>query len=315
MNSDISMRKTGVKMRITVLMSTYNGGKYLSKQLESILNQSGVKLNIIIRDDGSTDNTKQILNQYSSKYDNFTVLYGKNIGASKSFLYLINHFTDSDYFALSDQDDVWDKDKLSIAINELKKLDNKKPNLYYSNLRVCDKKLNFVRNSHKKPHISDNRYSCLLESLATGCTIVYNRRLAELMKTVHLKDYTMHDIWLYQTATLLGEIIYDFTPHISYRVHDDNEIGTFLKRPGIKKILKELKNDLTNRQVLTKNAQILMNYLKDYLSPIDTQEINKVINYKKSLKSKLILLNDKKLLSNSNLTNFRLRVKIITGIL
>lgn len=309
------MRKTGVKMRITVLMSTYNGGKYLSKQLESILNQSGVKLNIIIRDDGSTDNTKQILNQYSSKYDNFTVLYGKNIGASKSFLYLINHFTDSDYFALSDQDDVWDKDKLSIAINELKKLDNKKPNLYYSNLRVCDKKLNFVRNSHKKPHISDNRYSCLLESLATGCTIVYNRRLAELMKTVHLKDYTMHDIWLYQTATLLGEIIYDFTPHISYRVHDDNEIGTFLKRPGIKKILKELKNDLTNRQVLTKNAQILMNYLKDYLSPIDTQEINKVINYKKSLKSKLILLNDKKLLSNSNLTNFRLRVKIITGIL
>lgn len=92
---------------ITVLMSTYNGEKYLKEQLDSILNQEQVDLKLLIRDDGSTDGTVNILKEYENSHTNIKWYSGLNLGCGKSFFQLVLDAPKSDYYAFVDQDDVW----------------------------------------------------------------------------------------------------------------------------------------------------------------------------------------------------------------
>ena len=111
---------------VTVLVSTYNGQKYLSKQLDSLISQVGVDMKIIVRDDGSSDGTRQILRNYAQTYSNIQLLFEDNCGAEESFNKLCQYSLQqdlTDYYAFCDQDDVWDNDKLSIAIQSLEKFD------------------------------------------------------------------------------------------------------------------------------------------------------------------------------------------------
>ena len=125
--------------KVAVLMSTYNGEQFLREQLDSILDQENVDLNLYVRDDGSNDHTIDILSEYADKHSNVHFYRGdKNLGACGSFLELLSKEYDADYFALADQDDIWDKDKISVAIEKLKTLPADKPALYHSNLRIVD---------------------------------------------------------------------------------------------------------------------------------------------------------------------------------
>ena len=95
---------------VVVLLSSYNGEQYIKEQVESILGQKNVRVKLLIRDDGSTDATPNLLSKYS-QLPNVDVVYGKNIGASNSFLWLIKNAPECEYYSFSDQDDVWDNDK------------------------------------------------------------------------------------------------------------------------------------------------------------------------------------------------------------
>ena len=103
-------------------MSTFNGEKYLQEQLNSLFNQENIKLDILVRDDNSTDKTKEILDRNHIKW--YT---GKNLKPAKSFFDLIKKSGDFEYYAFCDQDDVWDNKKLYIAIKKLEKCNNNKP--------------------------------------------------------------------------------------------------------------------------------------------------------------------------------------------
>ena len=122
--------------KVLVLMSTYNGEKYLGQQIESILAQEKVDVHLMIRDDGSTDNTRNVLKRYENN-DRITIKYGKNTGVGVSFLKLLYVNMDADYYAFSDQDDVWKKDKLIAGIRKLEEING--PALYASNQTVTDK--------------------------------------------------------------------------------------------------------------------------------------------------------------------------------
>ncbi|WP_276834352.1 glycosyltransferase, partial [Massilicoli timonensis] len=104
--------------RILVLLSAYNGEKYISAQIESILYQKTEhQVDLLIRDDGSNDDTLNILQEYETKYpDRIKVVEGENIGYNKSFFWLIQEANGYDYYSLSDQDDVWLDNKLDIAV-------------------------------------------------------------------------------------------------------------------------------------------------------------------------------------------------------
>lgn len=100
---------------VQVVMSTYNGEKYLKEQIDSILSQEGVDVRLYIRDDGSSDRTTDILASYQ-EHKNVKIEKGNNLGFAKSFLTALDECDEADYYAFSDQDDVWEKDKLSTAI-------------------------------------------------------------------------------------------------------------------------------------------------------------------------------------------------------
>ena len=134
--------------RILVLVSTYNGERYLSQQLDSILNQKGVNVSVLVRDDGSSDNTIRILEDYEKRNQNLHYYQGTNVGPIMSFFDLLNQAKGYEYYAFCDQDDVWDDDKLSSAILLLDKEPDSLPVLYCSNLKVVDENLNFCRKAH-----------------------------------------------------------------------------------------------------------------------------------------------------------------------
>ena len=204
--------------KIVVLISTYNGVKYLKEQINSVLGQTDVDLDILVRDDGSTDGTLDLLKYYSCKYRNFSYYADKNIGAAKSFLDLVAKAPVADYYAFCDQDDVWDPCKLKKAIEMIKSLPIDKPNLYYSNLRIVSADLSFSRMRFDEYKKKNNKYSALVENLCAGCTAVFNYTAKRMMSEQMPEEILMHDYWLYLLCSLLGNVIYDSNAFISYRL-------------------------------------------------------------------------------------------------
>lgn len=209
---------------VTVLMSTYNGEKYLVEQLESVLGQKDVELSILVRDDGSTDNTKGILQQYQEK--GLLKWYsGQNLRSAKSFLDLVYTASGTDYYAFCDQDDVWNEDKLCRAIGALEKQgDAKLPRLYCSNYQLVDAELN---NLPDNGHVSTTTFeAALVSSCCTGCTCVFNNALRLVLKEGAPNVIVMHDDWVHKVCLAVGgTVVYDEYRSLKYRQHGGNVDG------------------------------------------------------------------------------------------
>lgn len=211
--------------RVLVLMSVYNGCKYLPVQLDSIISQEGVNVSLYIRDDGSEEDPETIIHEYAKKIS-ITYCKGHNIGAAGSFMQLIDLAEEEyDYYAFADQDDFWEKDKLYTAIQYLEDKGERSA-LYYSDVRRVGQNLERIENPYKKVYHTEIFPDVIILTEAPGCTMVFNKKLL-----VSLKRYTpnyiyMHDSWVIQVcAAIGGTIVYDERPHILYRQHTDNVIA------------------------------------------------------------------------------------------
>lgn len=217
---------------IQILMSTYNGEKYLKEQLESILTQDceqfgKAALTLKVRDDGSQDGTQQILQQYAEKYPEIISWYqGENIGVIGSFFDLMKQADVCDYYAFADQDDYWMPEKLTRGIEKLEGLSEDKPLLYCCRPKLVDAQLHTIESNIDRPPMRPSFENAMIENIATGCTEIFNRNLYVLV-IKQLPEFTvMHDWWLYLTATCFGEMVYDETSYICYRQHGGNVLGT-----------------------------------------------------------------------------------------
>lgn len=212
---------------VLVLMSTYNGENYLVEQIESILSQKDINVHLLVRDDGSKDNTLSILKKYE-KNKRIDLIKGVNLGCANSFKFLLLEAYklrfDYDYFAFADQDDVWFLDKLHAAALKLSTYSEDKPIMYCSNLLVVDKNLNERGLFHPKI-VQLSVANSLIESIATGCTMVFNRKVVELFHDYTPKTLRIHDLWIYHMCILLGEVCYDSQSYVYYRQHGNNVIG------------------------------------------------------------------------------------------
>ncbi len=205
-------------------MSTYNGEQYIEEQIDSILQQDCKEVNLLVRDDGSSDSTVNILQRYSEKYGNIVYYTGKNIGVAHSFFDLLAHVPDNaEYIAFSDQDDVWLKDKLTVAVRQL--AGKEMPALYCCRPLLVDRDLKVLKDRIRIANPRPGFGNSMIENICTGCTIVFNRKLYDLIRGKHPRHYLIHDMWLYQVASCFGEVIYDCEPHILYRQHGSNAIG------------------------------------------------------------------------------------------
>ena len=162
--------------KVLVLMATYNGEKYLQEQLDSLYKQQGVEIEILVRDDGSTDSTTKILEENSIAH-NLVWYQGEHKNVSKGFYELMKKGARQkcDFFAFCDQDDVWDFNKLIIAVNKIRNI--KGPALYYSGQRLVDENLSFIEN-HKLNKNRSLKTRFILSDFA-GCTGVFNKLLID----------------------------------------------------------------------------------------------------------------------------------------
>ena len=300
---------------VCVLLSTYNGEAFLREQLDSLFAQEDVELTILARDDGSSDGTTAILAAYAEQHPNLRFFCGSNCGPARSFFTLMEKAPEADYYAFCDQDDVWDPDKLKIAVGMLAKADPAAPNVYHYNLRIVDRALHFYRLSHARPYAQKTKYSVLTEDCATGCTIVFNRTAEELLRH-HIPAYfSMHDSWVYLVCRFFGTAIYDFDAHISYRQHGDNAIGTYLGRKT-KDIYLERFHRLFNRELQPRynNARSFYEEFGFMLNEKDRKKVLKLVRYKDSLPRRLSLLFDTEIHASDLSREIRYRGLILLGI-
>ncbi|WP_171719804.1 glycosyltransferase [Paenibacillus phytohabitans] len=274
---------------ILILLSTYNGANYLETQLKSLYSQKNVNINILVRDDGSTDGTHMILERWE-KRGLLSWYTGRNLKPALSFMDLVFSAPPYKYYAFCDQDDVWEPDKLNIAIERLKKLPNDKEALYCSALNIVDEQLKFLK--IKK---IENIYSlgeALIRNNIVGCTMVLNKKLVDSLRE-HLPKYIeMHDSWIYKVCLVIGgNIIVDNLSYINYRQHTGNVVGA--RNGYMKKIKFRIKLLLTNKENKSlKTSKELLDGYSEKISISDRELLLKVLQYKNSIKSKLSLIKD-----------------------
>ncbi len=218
-----------MKFKIKVLLATFNGFDWIINQIDSILNQSGVDVVINISDDGSSDDTQQLLNSYSSFGESFVLLpIKKNGGASANFFRLFRDadLINFDYVALSDQDDLWHNDKLSCAIQMIQA---NKVDAYSSNVLAFwpDDKQKLINKAQ-----AQQQYDYMFESAGPGCTFVLTKKLALVLQGFLIENeekcqlVALHDWFIYAYARSNGyKWFIDPTPHMLYRQHAENVVG------------------------------------------------------------------------------------------
>lgn len=219
-------------MDVDILLATYNGEKFLKEQLDSILNQTYPHFNLLIRDDGSTDRTLEIIKSYQDPriklIENQT-----NGGVVHNFSCLLQA-SFAPYVLLCDQDDVWNEDKLERMLVIAQTFDDGKPLLVHHDMNVVDSSLNtispsFWQFSKLNPQATGlNRL--LMQNNVTGAACLINHALIEKALPIP-QDALMHDHWLALIAAAFGEIIPVKEPLIKYRQHGKNQLGA--KKQGV----------------------------------------------------------------------------------
>lgn len=234
---------------VQVLISTYNGEKYISEQLDSILRQDYKYIDILIRDDGSTDDTVQIISKKILSHSTIPIQFyvGENIGVINSFFDLLETASeDASYYALCDQDDIWLKKKLSTAVSKLIDIPENVPAIYCSRAELVDENLNTLGYWPSIPKRNLDFSNALVQNIAVGCTIVLNKAAMNLILKClpDTKKIIMHDWWIYLCTSAFGRVLYDRNTLIKYRQHDSNVMGG--TRNPILKLKKRINNFVEN---------------------------------------------------------------------
>ena len=300
-------------MKLTVLLSTYNGQQYLPAQLDSLLAQDLLPAKIRVRDDGSSDDTLKILKEYSEKYPIIEYYCGENRKPAGSFWNLIETCEDADYYALCDQDDVWFKDKLSTAVKVLEKEDPDIPLLYCSRFTLTDKDLNPINSDVSKLYgFSDFPHS-LIYHTAPGCTFVFNHAARKKVLQYDItKEYCIiHDAIIHKVTAMFGKVILDETPHMYYRQHGNNQIGLSADKVKVffGRIDRFLRSDIRNYR--SRTAKSLLRVYGDQIDEDKKDLLDMVANYEDDPKLKRRLMNENRFRSGTiNDLFFRLLVLV-----
>lgn len=209
--------------KVVVLMSTYNGERYVSEQLESILRQLPPGGTVIVRDDGSTDRTVASIAAIGDS--RVAVVQGKNMGFGASFLTLLTMApTDAELVMFSDQDDVWLPCKIGRAWQHLRPLADL-PALYGSAQMLVDQDLRPLHATPPWPR-GPSLEGALTENIITGCTAALNRPALLLLRQAGAPpEVRFHDWWMYLVVSAFGQVIHDDEPTLLYRQHGANHIG------------------------------------------------------------------------------------------
>jgi len=228
-SSNIEFAPVASSPLVAILLCTYNGEKFLAEQLDSYEAQSYQNWILMVSDDGSTDATLQILQQYQAKWphEKMTIRNGPQKGFCQNFLSLAcDPEIAASYYAFSDQDDVWLPEKLAVALQTIVANQN-----IYVPFIYCGR-TTYVTDELKPCGISPlfvfppSFRNALVQSIAGGNTMVFNLAAKLLIEKAGPLNVPSHDWWLYQLISgAEGDVFYDPVPHLLYRQHDGALVG------------------------------------------------------------------------------------------
>ena len=236
-----------------ILMASFNGEKYIRQQLDSILNQTHEQFNLIIRDDGSSDSTAEILKQYA-KYDKRIVILqngtGKH-GAYRNFWTLIHYARENclnyDYYFFSDQDDIWEHDKLAVMLETAEKQQSEKPLLLYGDMQVIDRnnRIKYYSLNQVMGIGEISGYSLFFtHGFLWGCDICVNRTLFNKVPLLPLDhphiDIISHDNYFGKYALTMGQALFIDQILVRHRRHSENTTGGYAMALSPTKVVRKV---------------------------------------------------------------------------
>jgi glycosyltransferase involved in cell wall biosynthesis len=258
---------------VVICLATYNGETYLRDQLESLINQENVDIEILVGDDGSTDKTLGVLREYAQLGKLAGVHHFNRVGTNKNFLNLLKLCKEYDFVAFSDQDDIWESNKLY----ELSKLlGSEKPELAFCQRSILiSGKRSYIP---KFLNVSKVGFqNALVENVAPGNTMLLNQKAVEIIIASNASSAEYYDSYIYLLISGLGVVKYLPKPLLKYRIHENNAVG--IRRFDISGYKHAVKNYVFNAQLLksgysesldAEKLELLENFLMSF------QEKNKI---------------------------------------
>ena len=305
--------------KIAILLSTYNGEKYIKEQIDSILNQQGVETYIFVRDDGSSDATVAILKELQVTYRNrIELTQGKNLGYAGSFISLLSKSEEKfDFYAFSDQDDVWLPEKCKRGVDALIK-NRVCLGLYASAITICDENLHPVYVNHYDEKFCTLKSDFIRHRYA-GCTMLFTRQLAvlarQLLNSTGYERYPFsHDFALTSIAHIVGKVVLD---QESFILHRRLESSVTAREKGVlNRIKTELDGIIRRKGEASSLAGTLLalEQLGIYLSDKDKSFLNAVMSQRECLKSRLKLIADSEFSCGIRICDFITYSKILLGL-
>lgn len=273
---------------IDIVLPTFNGYKHLEEQLNSIIFQlKDTNWRLLIRDDKSQDLTKEIIYKYQNKYNqNFLLINNtnQNLGVILNISQILQ-YSKSNYILFSDQDDVWLSHKIEITLSKMIQIENEygkeTPILIHTDLQVVDRNLNLIEISFQKyqnldPHPKNLLPRLLVQNFVTGCTMMINKPLKELITTIP-SEAIMHDWWIALIAATMGKIAYINEPTVLYRQHQNNTIGA--SPWGINYILSKAKNVDEIKNTIQKTIIQAKKFREIYQDKLSLEQIQIIDTY------------------------------------
>jgi glycosyltransferase involved in cell wall biosynthesis len=289
------------KPNLCVVMATFNGDRFLNSQLESISNQNTADLYLIVNDDGSTDNTMQILSYWKMKGLIKELHTSNRIGADASFMKLLKLAKYFDYVAFSDQDDLWEPNKLYTLQS---KIQGEEPTLVFCNRNYinADNEIISTR-SHK---IRPSFQNALIENVAPGNTMLMNKSLVDLICALPDDIVGHYDAWIYLVASGLGKCVYVPEALVNYRLHGDNLVG--LRKRNLESVL----DSIQKQAVLVESfAENVFGQLSEEKSQT-LQEYISFLNLTK-LRERFFHIRKLRVYRTTKVDNFLFRILLLAG--
>lgn len=267
------------KVKIAILLATYNGAHYLAEQIDSILEQSNRDWHLFIHDDGSSDGTMDVVSEYQRHYpDIISVMsYDAQGGPCANFMSMLR-LVEADYYMFADQDDVWLKDKIAMTLTKIESAQAEKgkdkPIVAHTDLYVVDEKLNILSNSLWKdiaarPDFVHSFKDCVI-CYVTGCAMMFNAAAKQSALSHDMGKATMHDAWIVDCVWADGGFVLDInTPSVYYRQHSNNTLGVAngvaSRLTLVYRITHLLEMQKTNLRILTMLQSIAPFSLLDFI--------------------------------------------------
>jgi len=279
--------------KVQILLSTWNGERWLPELLNSLLKQTYQSWQLIIRDDGSSDNTLKMLTKWQEFYpQKISILKDKqHIGSKHSFSRLVEQST-AHYLMFCDQDDVWKNNKIDLQMMRMREQEQRygkaTPVLIHSDLEVVDESLMTKHSSFwrlRRFKLEQPKQQYLVQNVVTGSTSLFNRVAADLAFPLSSKAME-HDRWLALCVAWFGVVNGVDLPLVKYRQHSKNQIGAFVTNISVR----------SSAMAWSRQAEYFLDCFKQHISKKEQQHIKslaKLYEEKNGLKRRMILINKK----------------------